>query len=804
MAKLTLSDLGQLTPNTNTTINANHTLIEAAMEKTLSRDGTSPNEMQADLDMNSKRVYNLPAPASPNDAARYQDIANVSTVINSLTLDDTGLRNAYHFQSKSAFAASTFLALVTEVHINGFRYTYTASEPSHVAKAQNTSSGRWYVYAEPIFYQAATNHADICNGVVNDAITAAYTLNIPLELTSGTGTLSIDPNSSGGGTDSGRFAVISGATNWIKKCLISGAGDIVLSIGGTTAIPVEGQIVWGDINAPNVKLPPLTITMGSALSRTVTGVNYAAAKEGRVTHVSKSTSSGSGGTGYTGPTFAVSFTGGGGAGAAGTAYVTGGVIDAIVVTNEGAGYTSAPTVDLSAGGGGINAVFTAVVNTNIVEATITLGSDRPSNCAVGMPVGFDALWTGTSEDGGSLNGSCLIKSLPATATEIVVEFTSPRATVPVDVAVFTHPSGGTPAPLAYFPPCWLEVKGGYTGVTSGAEGFINATGVNVVKLDKVHARWSTQSQVTGAKAAQSWGHVGAIGGTIHNADRSIISNFPGNGFRLNGSDYYLNRIMVGGGICGDTAVTTQGSGGGQLVDSAVGSCKQQVLLVGRGNSMLASSTYVGAGTHGMNCFGFGDVTTCFIAGCTTGVDADYGGVIYGGASSLVQRCTTGVNWNNGGRIVLEYDDVIGSISNRGKYGDNVNVDARGGYWRDSEGLVTSRRYWTDDIHDSYGSSSPESVVTAGIGSIFRRSDGIRGSTLYVKQNGTGNTGWTPFPFVGNHTVATINALTATAGLIAFATNGRKNGEGAGAGTGVIAFADGTAWRACDTGATLAA
>ena len=44
----------------------------------------------------------------------------------------------------------------------------------------------------------------------------------------------------------------------------------------------------------------------------------------------------------------------------------------------------------------------------------------------------------------------------------------------------------------------------------------------------------------------------------------------------------------------------------------------------------------------------------------------------------------------------------------------------------------------------------------------------------------------------------------TAGETAFASDGRKNGEGAAAGTGVLVFHDGTAWRACDTGATVAA
>lgn len=41
-----------------------------------------------------------------------------------------------------------------------------------------------------------------------------------------------------------------------------------------------------------------------------------------------------------------------------------------------------------------------------------------------------------------------------------------------------------------------------------------------------------------------------------------------------------------------------------------------------------------------------------------------------------------------------------------------------------------------------GTGTPEGVVTAGVGSIFLRTDGGAGTTLYVKQSGTGNTGWT--------------------------------------------------------------
>lgn len=43
---------------------------------------------------------------------------------------------------------------------------------------------------------------------------------------------------------------------------------------------------------------------------------------------------------------------------------------------------------------------------------------------------------------------------------------------------------------------------------------------------------------------------------------------------------------------------------------------------------------------------------------------------------------------------------------------------------------------------SYGTNSPESVVTAPVGSLFLRLDGSTSTTLYVKTSGTGNTGWT--------------------------------------------------------------
>jgi hypothetical protein len=40
-----------------------------------------------------------------------------------------------------------------------------------------------------------------------------------------------------------------------------------------------------------------------------------------------------------------------------------------------------------------------------------------------------------------------------------------------------------------------------------------------------------------------------------------------------------------------------------------------------------------------------------------------------------------------------------------------------------------------------GTGSPESVVTGNVGDLYTRTDGGAGTTLYVKESGSGNTGW---------------------------------------------------------------
>lgn len=88
MAKLGLTDLGSLADEETVlgTLEANNTLIEDAIENTLSRDGTSPNEMGADLDMNSNRILNLPTPSDASEPATKGYADSISALTDAAAL----------------------------------------------------------------------------------------------------------------------------------------------------------------------------------------------------------------------------------------------------------------------------------------------------------------------------------------------------------------------------------------------------------------------------------------------------------------------------------------------------------------------------------------------------------------------------------------------------------------------------------------------------------------------------------------------------------------------------------------------
>jgi len=57
--------------------------------------------------------------------------------------------------------------------------------------------------------------------------------------------------------------------------------------------------------------------------------------------------------------------------------------------------------------------------------------------------------------------------------------------------------------------------------------------------------------------------------------------------------------------------------------------------------------------------------------------------------------------------------------------------------------LNNKLFWNGTtVFDLTGSGTPEGSVTASVGSVYRRTNGASGTTLYIKETGSGNTGWT--------------------------------------------------------------
>jgi hypothetical protein len=91
------------------------------------------------------------------------------------------------------------------------------------------------------------------------------------------------------------------------------------------------------------------------------------------------------------------------------------------------------------------------------------------------------------------------------------------------------------------------------------------------------------------------------------------------------------------------------------------------------------------------------------------------------------------------------DNWIESNSCRRHSGADLNIvgtNVTGTHVRDLEGTMGHPSSATGQDYHLRGAGTPEGAATAGLGSLFMRTDGSTSTTLYVKTSGTGNTGWT--------------------------------------------------------------
>ena len=120
------------------------------------------------------------------------------------------------------------------------------------------------------------------------------------------------------------------------------------------------------------------------------------------------------------------------------------------------------------------------------------------------------------------------------------------------------------------------------------------------------------------------------------------------------------------------------------------------------------------------------------------------------ASRTSAVATNRLRWvNRRGSSATDIDDTRDAIWSLDGYGANTGTDGlRLSYTPAASATETEHFRFTDsgllfngEARIVSGAGSPEANVTAVVGSLFLRTDGGAGTTLYVKQSGTGNTGW---------------------------------------------------------------
>ena len=161
MAKLTLNNLENASNYNSlvTTINNNNDATETALENTLSRDGTSPNQMQANLDMNSYRITNLSAAASPTDPVRQ---AEFEAFEGGLADIDTAVAAAEAAQAAAEVAETN--AAVSEVNAGLSAIAAETSSASALDSANAASAS--YAGIRFVYDGSSTSMADPGTGFV--------------------------------------------------------------------------------------------------------------------------------------------------------------------------------------------------------------------------------------------------------------------------------------------------------------------------------------------------------------------------------------------------------------------------------------------------------------------------------------------------------------------------------------------------------------------------------------------------------------------------------------------------------------
>lgn len=233
------------------------------------------------------------------------------------------------------------------------------------------------------------------------------------------------------------------------------------------------------------------------------------------------------------------------------------------------------------------------------------------------------------------------------------------------------------------------------------------------------------------------------GGVIATVDTAIdLSRYTAGGDTLGGADNSFIRVEIDGS-------TTNGI---TLVDSAQRNQFYKLHMDGVTNagSIDSGSTCTDNVFIGVGWAGVGFIDSGMVANRTTYIGCVGTGTVLG-------------------QVMLGVDCAIyRSAANEIRTPDNFESDGQlyasmGAATQVKAGYVGGRpglTFGTADTHAiAAGTSSPEGSLSATVGSLFMRTDGSAGGILYVKETGSGSTGWKTIASTGTSAYAPTNVTT---------------------------------------------
>lgn len=143
MAKIVLDNLTTLRNDSSAVnqINENFQAIADFLENTFSRDGTSPNTLEATLDANANRIVNLPAPTSNTEPVRLIDLPEDTAGLAAAIAEAEGhADDSADSATESASSASAAATSASNAATSATNAATSASSAASSASAAATSA----------------------------------------------------------------------------------------------------------------------------------------------------------------------------------------------------------------------------------------------------------------------------------------------------------------------------------------------------------------------------------------------------------------------------------------------------------------------------------------------------------------------------------------------------------------------------------------------------------------------------------------------------------------------------------------